>query len=262
MQRPRIISIILALVAVFALSFAAAAATTVVVTPANQQGWTAATGAGGVLSTVAEPTAPGGRAVLQMTTTASNDSYAEYDHEANVPLAQVTQLSFATRQVSGPSYADPAYYIYVDLNGAAPGGEVPFVYEVYYNGTVQPGVWQQWDVAAGLLWTGYTFTDGSCAVVGTGGGPPTYTLAGLKAACPNAVVIGFGVFAGSYNPNYVVQTDLVNFNGTIYDFEQFVTPTTKDQCKKDGWKTLADANGQPFKNQGDCVSYVATGGKH
>lgn len=33
-------------------------------------------------------------------------------------------------------------------------------------------------------------------------------------------------------------------------------PTKKDQCKKDGWKTF---NNPSFKNQGDCVSYVANG---
>jgi len=35
--------------------------------------------------------------------------------------------------------------------------------------------------------------------------------------------------------------------------------TNKDQCKKDGWKTLFRANGTPFKNQGDCVSYTQNG---
>lgn len=34
-------------------------------------------------------------------------------------------------------------------------------------------------------------------------------------------------------------------------------PTDKDQCKKDGWKIF-----KVFKNQGDCVSFVATGGKN
>lgn len=34
------------------------------------------------------------------------------------------------------------------------------------------------------------------------------------------------------------------------------TPTNKDQCNDGGWKNLADGNGNPFKNQGDCVSYV------
>jgi parallel beta-helix repeat protein len=35
--------------------------------------------------------------------------------------------------------------------------------------------------------------------------------------------------------------------------------TTKNQCMKDGWKTLFRANGTPFKNQGDCIQYVNTG---
>lgn len=35
-------------------------------------------------------------------------------------------------------------------------------------------------------------------------------------------------------------------------------PTNKDQCKANGWMTF---NNPTFKNQGDCVSFVATGGK-
>ena len=38
-------------------------------------------------------------------------------------------------------------------------------------------------------------------------------------------------------------------------------PTSKDQCKHGGWHNFTDNSGTPFKNQGDCVSYVATGGK-
>ena len=34
------------------------------------------------------------------------------------------------------------------------------------------------------------------------------------------------------------------------------SPTDKDQCKKDGWKSF---NNPSFKNQGQCVSYVNTG---
>jgi hypothetical protein len=34
-------------------------------------------------------------------------------------------------------------------------------------------------------------------------------------------------------------------------------PTSKDQCKNGGWRTFG-----VFKNQGDCVSFVATGGKN
>jgi choice-of-anchor C domain-containing protein len=38
-------------------------------------------------------------------------------------------------------------------------------------------------------------------------------------------------------------------------------PTAND-CKKGGWRTMIDAEGNGFKNQGDCVSYFATGGKN
>jgi hypothetical protein len=34
-------------------------------------------------------------------------------------------------------------------------------------------------------------------------------------------------------------------------------PTTKDECKDGGWQSFG-----VFKNQGDCVSFVATGGKN
>jgi hypothetical protein len=42
-------------------------------------------------------------------------------------------------------------------------------------------------------------------------------------------------------------------------FRTYVTaaPTTKDQCKNGGWHSFPG-----FKNQGDCVSWVATGGKN
>jgi hypothetical protein len=43
-----------------------------------------------------------------------------------------------------------------------------------------------------------------------------------------------------------------------------ILPTSIDQCKQDGWATFVNVNtGQKiFKNQGDCVSFVATKGKN
>lgn len=40
------------------------------------------------------------------------------------------------------------------------------------------------------------------------------------------------------------------------------TPSTKDDCKDGGWQQLSDGSGTPFKNEGDCVSYVATQGSN
>jgi hypothetical protein len=40
------------------------------------------------------------------------------------------------------------------------------------------------------------------------------------------------------------------------------TPTSTSDCKNGGWQNFTDDNGNPFKNQGDCVSFVATKGKN
>ena len=38
-----------------------------------------------------------------------------------------------------------------------------------------------------------------------------------------------------------------------------VVPQSKDDCKDGGWRALVREDGEPFRNQGDCVSYVASG---
>lgn len=40
------------------------------------------------------------------------------------------------------------------------------------------------------------------------------------------------------------------------------SPTNRDQCKNGGWQNLTDINSRSFKNQGDCVSFVATNDKN
>jgi hypothetical protein len=125
---------------------------------------------------------------------------------------------------------------------------------------VAPGAWQTWNVASGQLWSSRSYTDGgTCTVVAGAGGPPFYTLAALQTACPNAVTVQFGVNVGTNNPSYDVETDLVNFNGTTYDFQLRATASSKDDCKDGGWQNLQRANGTTFKNQGDCIQYVNTG---
>lgn len=34
------------------------------------------------------------------------------------------------------------------------------------------------------------------------------------------------------------------------------TPTSKDDCKNGGWQHLADENGTPFSNQGQCIAWA------
>jgi hypothetical protein len=238
------------------LASVVSASTTVVVTPGSPEGWTTAdTRIGGNVEFIADVTSPFGDAALRLTTDNTTAAKAQYMHATpeNLPLASVTELAYSTKQITAnfPG-GDASYQLVVDLNGAAAGGFATLVFEPYENGTVIPGEWQTWDVDEGNLWSSKTFTEGTCSVVNGAGGPPYYSLAGLQAACPNAVVLGFGVNAGTYNPSYDVYTDGVVFNGTIYDFELVLPPpVAKDECKNDGWKKFVG-----FKNQGQCVSFV------
>jgi hypothetical protein len=251
-----------------ALMPAASAATSVVVAPSNTQGWsTADTRPGGAVTFVSDNTAPGtpNNGALQLTTDSTTAAKAQYLHGANSNLADVTELSYATKQVSGPAVADPSYQLATCLGGIVDGscvGYTNLVYEPYWNGTVTPGTWQQWNVATGQFWASASYSDGAnCSVTSGAGGPPLYTLSEIQTHCPDAVVEGFGVNIGTYNTNYVVETDLVDFNGTTYNFEPYAAVTDKDACKNGGWQSQTDANGNSFKNQGACVSYVASGGK-
>ncbi len=50
----------------------------------------------------------------------------------------------------------------------------------------------------------------------------------------------------------------VTVNHTITASFAVNSPIDKDQCKKDGWQSLYHPDGSLFKNQGDCVSFVAS----
>lgn len=259
---------VLALIATFVFGSAGtvgASGSTVVVTPTNTQGWsTSDTRPGGAVNFVVDATSPAPTGALQLTTDATTTAKAQYLHAANTPLASVTELSYYSKQVSAAfPQGDPSYQLIVNLTGT--GGFTTMVFEPYENlgnngnAAIVPNAWQKWDVAAGHFWSSRTVTDGTCAIVAGQGGPPFYTLAQLKAMCPSAVAIGFGVNIGSNNPSYNVETDLVDFNGTTYDFEKFSVPTNKNQCKDGGYKTFNPPTG-PFKNQGQCISYVENHG--
>jgi hypothetical protein len=49
----------------------------------------------------------------------------------------------------------------------------------------------------------------------------------------------------------------LNESANVRPGESSPPPLTKDQCKNGGWR-----NAGQFKNQGDCISFVATGGKN
>ena len=62
-------------------------------------------------------------------------------------------------------------------------------------------------------------------------------------------------------PGTLISATATDAAGNTSEFAQDTSavslPTSKDQCRNGGWQTFG-----VFKNQGDCVSYVATGGKN
>lgn len=91
--------------------------------------------------------------------------------------------------------------------------------------------------------------------VGTAGAPTTGTQPvpndayqdTLYDSCSNGAISPFGIDSGCWG----------GFQPAIKVETAAAQPTDKDQCKKDGWKDYGI-----FKNQGDCVSFVATNGKN
>jgi hypothetical protein len=245
----------------------AAAATTVVVTPSNTHGWfEGEDNNNSSIEYVTDLTAPGGTGALELSTALlPTSAKAQYLHATNTRLLDVTEMSYWTRQIAAPfPAADPSYQLVTCLNGVAGGscqGFTTLVFEPYQQptqGAVIPNDWQDWDVDAGQFWSTRTVvcTGGPVAgqgVTAGGGGAPFYMLSYLQTACPNAVVVQFGVNIGSNNPGWTVRTDLFNFNGTTYDFEVTNQPSDKNQCKNGGYVDYTDADGEPFKNQGQCI---------
>lgn len=109
--------------------------------------------------------------------------------------------------------------------------------------------------------------------LGTEVAEPFSTLPGdpLIQVGPNARAVDVtGLLKSRGGQNLVLsfeeQDSFFFFNATLDDVKLLVSvlPTDKDECKDGGWETFVNVNTgqQIFKNQGDCVSFVATKGKN
>jgi hypothetical protein len=88
-----------------------------------------------------------------------------------------------------------------------------------------------------------------------------YTSALAKYGSLRVTSISVVVDSGFAHPDgeqtFVI--DNTNVDGAVYTYET-PQPSSKDDCKDGGWMNLADDDGNPFKNQGDCVSYANANG--
>src|SRR5262249_23553779 len=94
---------------------------------------------------------------------------------------------------------------------------------------------------------------GACVGIGNAVVRDTLSATGLSLSAGSHEIRIRIVRAGTNFPSTSTPREYVD-NVTLTQ-ESSGLPTSKDQCKKDGWKTFG-----VFKNQGDCVSFVATGG--
>jgi|SRR5579883_1583559 len=83
------------------------------------------------------------------------------------------------------------------------------------------------------------------------------TWAAFQSQHGGDAVTGIQLVVDGYLPGAAItaQFDNVMINNTTYTFE------SAESCKNGGWQQFTSAPG-PFKNQGDCVSYFASGGKN
>jgi hypothetical protein len=216
-------------------------------------------------------TPPLGSGSLRISTPTGADKLTVFNFDHNgTDLDAVDAMSYSTYRSAGSLQQVAALNLQVDVNGAAPGGFTTLVFEPVYNtdqGAVVSGQWQAWDAYKG----GQAIWWSSNPIPSAPNRDTFVPWSTILAANPDAVVLGgVGVNQGSGNPALVTNVDAFTFDDVTYDFELIkdldgdgipdtAPPTTKDQCKKDGWKSF---NNPTFKNQGDCVSYVATGGKN
>jgi hypothetical protein len=96
-----------------------------------------------------------------------------------------------------------------------------------------------------------------------GGDPSGYgegaVFLGTAAPAPDG---SFTAVLPSVAPGTLISATATDAAGNTSEFAQDsaakpLLPTSKDQCKNGGWQSFG-----VFKNQGDCVSFVATGGKN
>ena len=171
----------------------------------------------------------------------STDKVAEYV-DTSTPLAGIGEpsLNYTTNSGTIP----PGYQLVVDFDADGSPDGILVGEPTYYGND-----WWATNGSAQFV------KDGAPSHTGGSGSANHGTLDQRRDAFPNAVVTAFGFSLGSgVQGDYVL--DSIEFNGTTYTFAGPVVLTSKEQCKKDGWKT---STSPVFKNQGDCVSSFASG---
>jgi hypothetical protein len=209
-------------------------------------------------------TPPLGSASLELSTPTGADKVFIYNYDhVGTKLSDIDMMKYSTYRIQGNLQQVAAINLEVDENGPeVDGGYTTLVFEPVYNtnqGAVVNNEWQTWDAynSGDAIWWS------SRPIPGAPNRDTFVSWDTIVAANPDATILGgYGINQGSGNPTLITAADALSLgyqdDTYVYNFE--VKPqsaTSKEQCKNGGYMNFQTA----YKNQGDCVSAVASGGK-
>lgn len=218
----------------------------------------------------ASATSTGGGSVQLISNGTTTDSAINYSLATPMTVADLTNLSTDALYVAGScGGGSPRFQINVQTASGTKNVFAYFGQSPNYSGCTV-GTWANTGNLIGASSTvdatqlGGGFYEPWSQVVAQYG---TSTVTGIQ-----LVADGGWVFPTT---GQIVNVDNTRINGNVYTYDSATStgtttpptgtttpPTTKHECKEGGWLGLFDGSGHSFKNQGDCVSYVATGGRN
>lgn len=264
-EKSKIVPVILASLLALGLVFtqlmqAKAAVTTVTVRPSSTQGWVfngnPANTTPYEFTTAKQSIGDGSIYVLPIGSTNVEDKFTANKTLAT-PVADITSLAYDF-QIAGSGTSSDANKTYLNVYANIDNSSTNF-FDCSFDYAPTTGSTTNFTTANFAA----TDTPSNVRLRGTRIAACPATLAGMPAGSyVRAITVNVGDRSntdfglGAYLDKVVVNTT----NDTVtYDFEADLTyPVTKDDCKQGGWATFT---GKLFKNQGDCVSWVASQGR-
>jgi hypothetical protein len=207
---------------------------------------------------------PADQVAAVVTVVPLQDSFDE-----NPETVTVTSLSGSGYAVGSPSLATvtitddddglPVVWVVADDDQATEQGPTPGTFKVHRSGSTSSALTIVYALG-GTADSGSDYASlGASVVIPAGRSSAVVTVSPVDdGRDENSETVTLTLRSGSH---YSVGSPS-SATVTIFDNDGVAVlagnlPATKDACKKDGWSSFG-----VFKNQGDCVSWVATGGKN
>ena len=206
---------------------------------------------------------PVGQASATVTVTPTNDGAPEPAETVILTIATNALYTVGSPSAATVTITDndlPTVNIEATDDSAAEAGSATGTFTITRSGDLTAALTVNYTISGSAgNGTDYAALSGS-VVIPAGSGAVAVTVTPVDDAIDEAnetviltLAAGTGYQIGSSNDDTVTIAD----NDGSGPPPVGTMPTSKDQCKKDGWQTFG-----VFKNQGDCVSWVATAGKN